>query len=414
MTSTSAWDSAIWNTEEGHLPPPLATTIGGFESGNQQYANIKDKDDSKPLDLVMVTDLKNKFTGSEFESKYHNILAKSTDPIIKSETVKLSTAAIINTLRQYFKSEDPDDETSMSIYLSDLVNDNKELAYCIEKLNKHKNKTENNKIIKENNNNSEIEIDIIVEDDIYEKDTTLTKILLEKKEAAAYYKTKLELEKLINKRRNEISGIFVQPDQNELDRIFKTKISETGKGRTKDNDNDIEETENTQKYGWCDAVELFTKYEISPTAIALLTSLNEYKKELNDTHSKFKSIQNTVNKFSATITSQLNWLSNMPDCIDGSIIVNNIEKIIEKYFDKENIVKLFKDYKTTYHKLMMLISFAPREFMPKNTCAVCLTDPIDLVFVPCGHTCCSDCSSTISSCMVCRTKIDKKQKIYNI
>jgi hypothetical protein len=384
--------------------------LPGFDH-ETQYSEQKFADKDIELDLHMVNNLKGKFSKNEFESKYQTILARSTDPIIKSETVKLSTAAIIKTLKTYFEESDPDDDTNMNLFLTQLVSDNQELKCCIDKLNNYKNKKDNIEAIKESKGDSYIEIDII-EAETYELDTTLTRNLIEENEARAFHKTKIELEKLMNKRRNEIVGIFTQPNQDELDRIFKTKISNNKKEDI--NQNKIEEEPNISEYEWNDVVDLFNKYDISPSVITLLTALNDFKKELNDTHSKFISIQNTVDKFNNVITSQLNWLSNIPDCLDGSVIIDNIETIIEKYFDKEDIVNLFKNYKKTYNKMMMLITFIPREFMNKNACAICLSKTVNIVFVPCGHTSCSECSSSLTSCMVCRTTIDKQQKIYDI
>jgi hypothetical protein len=380
--------------------PPIGYDPGTkCNNSNFDYKNIE-------LDLSMVNNLKDKFILTEFESKYQGILAKSTDPIIKSETIKLSTAAIINTLKIYFNTLDPEDETNMNLFLTELVTDNQELKYCIEKLSEYKNKKDNINVIEECKNDPDIEIEII-EDDKAELDESLTKSFIEKKEAEAYYKTKIELEKLINKRRNEIAGIFNMPNQNDINKFFGNKIS------IKD-DKDKKDENNASIYEWNDAVDLFKKYDISPNVITLLTALNDFKKELNETHAKFISTQNAVNKFNNIIISQLNWLSNIPDCFDGSVIVENIESIIEKYFDKQDIANLFKDYKKTYNKMMMLITFIPREFMAKNACAICLSNTIDTIFVPCGHSCCSGCGSTLTSCMVCRTKIDKKQKIYDI
>jgi hypothetical protein len=383
--------------------------LSGFEPGNQ-YSDSHIEEKNIELDLHMVNNLKDKFSKNEFETKYQKILAKSTDPIIKSETVKLSTAAIIKTLKKYFNESDPDDESNMNVFLTEMVADNQELKYCIEKLNECKNKKENIEVIKDIENCHDIEIEII-EDEKDELNTILTKNLIEEKEAIAYHKTKIELEKLIDKRRNEIAGIFVQPSQDELNRIFKTKISINNK---EDNNDKLIEEDNITKYEWNDVVDLFKKYDISQSVITLLTALNDFKTELNDTLANFISIQNTVDKFNNVITSQLNWLSNIPDCLDGSVIVENIESIIERYFDKEDIANLFKNYKKIYNKMMMLITFIPREFMAKNACAVCLSNKIDSVFVPCGHTCCSACGTSLVSCMVCRTKIDKKQKIYDI
>ncbi|XP_063538072.1 death-associated inhibitor of apoptosis 2-like [Cydia strobilella] len=46
-------------------------------------------------------------------------------------------------------------------------------------------------------------------------------------------------------------------------------------------------------------------------------------------------------------------------------------------------------------------------------CKVCMEDELNVCLVPCGHiVTCAKCSMVISKCVVCRSKIDKRVRIY--
>ncbi|XP_039249300.2 uncharacterized protein LOC120327001 isoform X1 [Styela clava] len=48
-----------------------------------------------------------------------------------------------------------------------------------------------------------------------------------------------------------------------------------------------------------------------------------------------------------------------------------------------------------------------------NVCAVCLTNPISIFFLPCGHVCCCErCSKKMRDCPLCRKSIKAKHKAY--
>ena len=51
-------------------------------------------------------------------------------------------------------------------------------------------------------------------------------------------------------------------------------------------------------------------------------------------------------------------------------------------------------------------------------CAICLSNPYEMLFQPCGHVCCcSDCSRILldkwrPKCPICRKAVENAQKIY--
>jgi hypothetical protein len=46
-------------------------------------------------------------------------------------------------------------------------------------------------------------------------------------------------------------------------------------------------------------------------------------------------------------------------------------------------------------------------------CVVCINEPVNHVFVPCGHTFCGQCTKRLTAvCFICRTEIRQKMRIY--
>lgn len=374
----------------------IPNDIIGYSS-EMNYDNANFKNNVFPN----IQEVKNSFTANEFATKYHKILAKAEDNMVKTETIKLSTATIIETLRNCFNKEDPDDETKVNSYMNTVIEENIELKQWIKKLNEIKNK---NKI-------TEIKNDYIEIEESEDKDIS---------DFDLYDKANNEINKLLQKRRQEIGSFFPETDQDVLDRIFNTQIqnnkNDTKNDNKNDNKNDIINNENNiikkESVDWDNIDLLFVKYNIPASITNMLHGLEDFKKELNDTHERFLSVKKTIDKFNNVITSQINWVSNMPNIFDNTIIMENIEHTIKKYIEQDDIINLFKEYKDTYTKMMLMITFIPREFISNDTCAICVTDEHNIVFVPCGHICCETCSKSITSCMVCRSKIDKKQKMF--
>jgi len=360
--------------------------------------------------IHMITKTKSQFELSNFSKKYNSILARKIDPHIKTENIKLCTASIMNTLKDYFCKNDPDDITELNEYMEQILSENIELSTYVNKLIKLKDK--------KNNPNNYIDIDINTESNTLNQEidididisTSLAQQLLSERERKAYEKTAESLGQLIRKRQDELSGMFHAPDQVELDRIFKNQIQSNKEGEAV-----IEQSNHVAlaEANWNELTTLMKELDISSNIIALLGNINSFRQELNETHQNFLNLRKVIDNFNTIISSQLKWIESIPYGLDGDIIRQNIEESLIKNFDGQDIIALFREYKKTYSKMMLLITFIPREFTSKDACSICLTNQKGIVFVPCGHTCCASCSDSIVECMICRASIKTKQKIFD-
>nr|CAB3225580.1 ZF(RING)-14 zinc finger protein [Phallusia mammillata] len=54
-----------------------------------------------------------------------------------------------------------------------------------------------------------------------------------------------------------------------------------------------------------------------------------------------------------------------------------------------------------------------KELQDERLCKICLDQPSDIVFVPCGHLCsCGNCATSVKKCPMCRMKIQKSIRTY--
>ena len=45
-------------------------------------------------------------------------------------------------------------------------------------------------------------------------------------------------------------------------------------------------------------------------------------------------------------------------------------------------------------------------------CCICMSRPVGMVLCPCGHMTCSECAPKISECPLCRTEVERRQKVF--
>ena len=94
------------------------------------------------------------------------------------------------------------------------------------------------------------------------------------------------------------------------------------------------------------------------------------------------------------------------------------EEYIQKMFHDNNIEESFHEYCRILKKVTLLTDAMNTirtwvNVSNEPLCSICITEPISVAYVPCGHTFCKGCGQRQSlSCHVCRTPIREKQKLY--
>jgi len=91
---------------------------------------------------------------------------------------------------------------------------------------------------------------------------------------------------------------------------------------------------------------------------------------------------------------------------------------IQQIFNENKIEEIFQDYCKTLKKMCVLTDTMKtiRLFINSPTepvCTICITEPVSMTFVPCGHTVCGTCAQRqLASCHVCRAYVRERVKIY--
>ena len=114
----------------------------------------------------------------------------------------------------------------------------------------------------------------------------------------------------------------------------------------------------------------------------------------NTEENKIKTKTEIFNKFNSSIEEFINDFQD--------VIIKNIQRkfiILNKLLD--NI----------YDESLTILSLKSMLFPLKDKCPICLEGDLKIV-LNCGHVCCEICSSKITNCFVCKTKIESKTKMF--
>ena len=124
-------------------------------------------------------------------------------------------------------------------------------------------------------------------------------------------------------------------------------------------------------------------------------------KRVNEFHTQLSTLPTLSIDLPATSTLQTSISHYTEQMLEASNIHEEYPKFIHTVGVFQNLRSLLK----------MSSAFQDKEL--RHPCTICMTEEIDMVIVPCGHTFCSSCSKkTRSACFICRTPIMQKQRIY--
>lgn len=164
--------------------------------------------------------------------------------------------------------------------------------------------------------------------------------------------------------------------------------------------------------------EMFKK--IKSQNLKVLEIENQYKKQIKETKEDVKKI-NTFNDFLKKIVDQFPEGDNE----EINIITSDLVSLSEKIQNNNDCMKIRKEYQKELYILNEYFSFLKKINTGNvgNTCSLCLQNPVNTFFNPCGHTGCSDCIKALYerseneynvNCFICRKRISSNHPIYFI
>jgi hypothetical protein len=145
--------------------------------------------------------------------------------------------------------------------------------------------------------------------------------------------------------------------------------------------------------------------------------INEYQDVVQELMSSNDLLNNKILAFEA-VRKNVEMVTNLPineatDKIYGGL--THYLQIFYKENDLEtNFIRFMNAYKRflLYKKFIGIAASAEPEHRDP-LCAVCISEPVNHVFVPCGHTFCGPCTKRLTGvCFICRTEIRQKMRIY--
>lgn len=160
--------------------------------------------------------------------------------------------------------------------------------------------------------------------------------------------------------------------------------------------------------------------------------LNKYFQEVVEKEKKIKDSLEDLKNLRKWVDRVRNFRFSSALLMDDSIdlqrnpvednLLKAIEEFVKEKVDKFDAVKLREEYEMSKNCFIQLVNIGKKinNFNQTQLCVVCLTNTIDTVLLPCGHTGCSVCIDKIKNssgsrrnvCYVCRGTISKTQKIF--
>jgi hypothetical protein len=146
-----------------------------------------------------------------------------------------------------------------------------------------------------------------------------------------------------------------------------------------------------------------------------------YDKAYFDLFERDGEVQTAVKKF-VVLSQQIDNLLTLEVNSSTLDVLNAFNKYMINFFKQQNIKEKFdsfvlarkrfsvyRDIVTTCQRTLKRTDESP----DSSACVICMQEPVKMAFVPCGHTFCLGCATKlITTCYICRAKINNKLKLY--
>lgn len=137
------------------------------------------------------------------------------------------------------------------------------------------------------------------------------------------------------------------------------------------------------------------------------TELQEVEVQLNRTLTAFTEIHQKVK-----------GILQLPEADGYEQLLMSVEEYIKGVFKTQNVEESYRNYIEALKKVSILTDSLTAIRAIVNTpveplCSVCITEPVCITSVPCGHTFCQQCGNRQTlTCYVCRSPVKDRIKIF--
>jgi len=148
--------------------------------------------------------------------------------------------------------------------------------------------------------------------------------------------------------------------------------------------------------------------------IFMTRSLLDYMKTVGDEMIRIdQALQNQCFHLDIVVDKVIQLISLDRPEIEGFEEV--MQKYIQQQFECHPIEKLYLSYIYAIQKYAALRDILTSQRVMNASeplCCVCMSETIIMVFIPCGHTFCTNCSKKTAACHVCRQGVTSRVKLY--
>lgn len=152
---------------------------------------------------------------------------------------------------------------------------------------------------------------------------------------------------------------------------------------------------------------------------SLSTVAYYYSKAVDELFAIEKRLHDRLNAFD-TLAAKIDEIFTLETNSASIVMFDGFLQYLGAFFDEQSIHADFTAYIASFKKFVALNKLmrlknqiVSDEERKAPQCSICVDHPVTQVFVPCGHTFCDTCvQQQRSVCFICRSRFDRRQKLY--
>lgn len=152
---------------------------------------------------------------------------------------------------------------------------------------------------------------------------------------------------------------------------------------------------------------------------SLSTVAYYYSKAVDELFAIEKRLHDRLNAFD-TLAAKIDEIFTLETNSASIVMFDGFLQYLGAFFDEQSIHADFTAYIASFKKFVALNKLmrlknqiVSDEERKAPQCSICVDHPVTQVFVPCGHTFCDTCvQQQRTVCFICRSRFDRRQKLY--